>query len=1083
MRKLKYVLACLMLVTSVSVVSAQTKVASGKVVSAKTGEAVVGAKVVVKGTTNGMLTDADGKYKLQVKKSAKTLVISLIGMKTVKVPAKPNQVVEMEQDVSQLDEVVVVAYGTAKKKTFTGSAVKVSGEELSKKSTAEVTKSLTGEVAGVQVMNTSGQPGSNASILIRGVGSVNASAAPLYVVDGMPYYGDISSISPSDIESTTILKDATATALYGSRGANGVILITTRKGVKGSSKIEVEAKVGQNNRWIPLYETISSPERYAELSWEAVRNANALTNPATPIDQINKEAYKDLFDILFAKGKQPNVWLGDVDKLIDPTTGKFVSGFKRRYTPEKWADHIFSAGKRSQVDVKISGGEGNTSYFTSVGLLKDEGYYIGSDFSRINTRLNLDHKVKEWLKGNVNMTYTYLESNTPGQGDNQNNGFQFVNFMPSVYGVFQRDVNGDKELDEKIGGGKYGYDYGTWGRPYAFGINPAGALQLDKENLKSHQLTANSMIEAKFFDKFKATANVGLQYIGSLESSLVNPYYGDAEGIGRVAKSSSNLVGLTANQILSYKDKFADHSLEGFVAHETNAYLYSYTTARKNKIAKPDNWELSNAIIMEAINSDSYGYTLESYFGQLKYNYDERYFAHLTIRSDGSSRFAKENRWGTFGSFGLAWALNNESFMQEIDWVDNLKYKVSYGILGNQSFLTPGAAKFYPTENLYAVGNLQDQIFLSLIYLGNKDLTWERSKTFNTGIEFELFDKKLTGEIEYFHKRTDNLLYSRQLATSTGVATKTYNEGAILNQGIEVTLKATVLDTRRVKMFLRGNISHYANKMLEMPLDITTGKEKPYEVQGAYGWSKDHSLYDYYMREWAGVDENTGEALWNSYYNEKEDGTKELIKDMLLYTTKNEINKLVTEKTNDYTKATKKYVGKSALPKLAGGFGFDLEAYGFELNTTIAYSIGGYGYDYIYASLMNGNVSIGERNYHKDIENRWTETNKKTDVPRIANNYTGDAVQNFKYQSSFSTRFLTSNSYLHLSNIRLGYNFSNKLLEPLKLSKLSLYVTGENLMLLSARKGFVPISSLTGANGRSDYAPVSTVTFGAKLTF
>ncbi len=1075
MRKLKFFLACLF-IASVSLVSAQTKVASGKVISAETGEPVIGASVKVKGTSNGVLTNIDGEYKFNVKASVKKLVISRLGMKTVIVPAKPNQVVKMEISDNELDEVVVIAYGTAKKKTFTGSATAVSGKELSKKNTTELTKSLAGEVAGVQVMNTSGKPGSNASIRIRGIGSVNASSAPLYIVDGMPYYGDISSISPSDIENTTILKDATATALYGSRGANGVVVITTRKGVKGSAKIEVEAKIGQNNRWIPMYETIDSPERYAELARESFLNLWTLKYNGKYSEEDLRGYGITWEGTLFGNGQ--NLWLGDASKMIDPTTGKFVSGVKRRYTPEKWADHIFKTGKKSQVNVKISGGEGNTSYFSSVGMLKDEGYYIGSDFSRINARLNVDHKAKSWLKGNANMTYTYLEYNSPGQGDVQNNGFQFVNYAPSIYGVFVRDKDGKRIKDDKVGG--YQYDYGDkWQRPFAFGINPAGALQLDQANLKAHQMTANSMLEARFLEHFKATANVGFQYYGTLGSELTNPYYGDAKGLGRVEKGSSNTVALTANQILSYKRKFSQHSFEGFVAHETNIYKASYLSANKNNLVKPDVAELDNAVILSSAGSDRYGISLESYFGQLKYDYDERYFFHGTVRSDGSSRFSKGNRWGTFGSVGFAWAINNEEFMQDYDFVDHLKYKISYGVLGNQSFLSAGYSKYYPTRDLYAPGNLNDQVYINLDFTGNPNLTWERSKTFNTGIEFELFDKRLTGEIEYFHKKTDNLLFTKQIATSTGISHKTYNDGAILNQGIEVSLRAKVLDMRSVKVYLRGNASHYKNKMLKMPTDEVTGNPKTYELHGLYAWKEGKSLYEHYMREWAGVDPKTGQALWTVYLNDKGHGaTPEPIKDMEEYKKNNEIVKLISKTTTDYTVATKKYVGKSALPKIAGGFGFDVEAYGFEFSSTLAYRIGGYGYDNVYATLMDGNKRVGTGNYHKDIESRWTPTNTKTDVPRLTSEYSKDI-----YQAYTSTRFLTSNSFLHLANIRLGYNFSEKLLKPLKLKKLNLFVTGENLMMLSARNGYVPISSLTGGSDRSDYVPVSTITFGAKITF
>ena len=394
-------------------------------------------------------------------------------MQTQEVTIKPHVRVVMQSDTELLDEVVVVAYGTATKRSFTGSATEIKGDRIANKNPSELSKALTGEVAGVQVISTSGQPGSNASIRIRGLGSVNSSRAPLYVVDGIPFGSDLSGIDPSDIESTTVLKDATATALYGSRAANGVILLTTKRGKKGKTQVEANVKYGINTRIIPLYDTMESPERFIELTWEGIKNKYQYAggrDEAAAAAMASKllwgydDPQKGYQNTGIYKGY--NMWsTGDV---IDPSTGKFKAGVVRKFTPEKWEDYIFRTGEKVEANVKISGGSDKLSHYTSFGYLKDEGYYIGSDFERFNARSNLSQDITSWLKSNVNMAYSYMELNKPGQGDNMNNGFQFINFMPSIFPVFQRDADGNKIKDNVVGG--YLYDYGMaegYGRPYA----------------------------------------------------------------------------------------------------------------------------------------------------------------------------------------------------------------------------------------------------------------------------------------------------------------------------------------------------------------------------------------------------------------------------------------------------------------------------------------------------------------------------------------------------------------------------------------------------------------------------------------
>lgn len=1087
-RKLMLLLTCLFV--GIGLVTAQNQTVTGSVISEEDGQPVVGASVLVKGTTLGTITDIDGNFTLSnVPSSAKTLQVSFIGMATQEVAIKQNVRITMKSDSELLEEVMVVAYGTAKRSSLTGSATKIDGEKISKKNPSEISNALAGEVAGVQVFNTSGQPGTNASIRIRGIGSANSSNAPLYVVDGIPFGADLSGIDPSDIESTTVLKDASAAALYGTRAANGVILITTKKGVKGKTRVEADLKYGVNTRIIPLYNTITSPEQFIETTWSSIKSCYqyyAGRDEATAIAQANK----NLFGYIDSKGAYQkangihvgyNIWdVNGVDvngiDLIDPTTGKVRAGVNRKFTPEKWDDHIFSTGQKVEGNLKISGGSDKTTHFTSLGYLKDEGYYISSDFERITARTSVNHEISSWLRTNFNMSYAYMKTNNPGQTDNMNNGFQFVNYMPPIFPVFERDANGNKIEDTVIGG--YRYDYGMSlgsGRPYASGINPAGAVQLDKRKTTTHQFSGNGMAEIRFLKDFKFTTNLGLQYYNSNLANLTNPYYGDAAGLGRITKESSTYRSVTFNQILNWKKQFGDHTVDAFVAHESYEMDLSYMGGQKSKLILPSSFEWSNAVIMGNMDSDTYGYALESYFGQVRYDYMEKYFFDASMRRDGSSRFTKGNKWGTFGHVGAAWMLTKESFMEDLDWLKELKLKASFGVLGNQSFSTsPTAASYYPYNDLYTIGNLMDSPSISFVYKGNKELTWEKSYTFNVGFEFKITDF-LEGEFEYYNKSTKDMLYMKQVVPSFGYASFPVNDGELRNQGVEFMLKAAIINTNDVKFNFRVNGGYYKNEMTKMPLDNLKGEPKTVEVRGAYAWAKGHSLYDFYLREYAGVDSETGLALYNSYYNVKSNGTKELISNMESYKANNEIGTLEVETTDDLNKATLKYSGKSAMPKLSGGFGFDLEVKGFEFNSTFTYSLGGYALDYVYATLMSDNSS-GKGNWHKDIEKRWQKPGDITDVPRLAMGYD-------LYTSATSTRFLTKRSYLNLANIRLGYTFPKSWLGKLDIQSLNVFVSGDNLFMLSARKGFVSMASVAGNSDRSQYAPLSTIMGGIKVVF
>ena len=1054
MRKLTLLVAGLFMLCA-SAVYGQSRTISGTVVTSSDNEPVIGASILVKGTTNGTISDVDGSFELQVSDGA-ILVVSYVGLKTAEVPAKNGVVIKMEADAVALEEVITVAYGTSTKKAFAGSATVVSSEQMDKKNPTEISKALAGTVAGVQVVNTSGQPGSTASIRIRGIGSVNASSAPLYVVDGIPLTGgDLSSIDPSDIATTTILKDATATSLYGSRGANGVVLITTKKGTSGETgKIDVDVKYGVNARFIPLYDVITSPERFVELGWEGLKNQQMLLGKSESV------AISNANNNLFSASGLPvayNMWDTPGKLLIDPSTGKLFTDVQRKYTPEKWSDYLFGTGQKYEANVKIHGGSDKTTYFTSFGYLKDEGYYIGSDYSRFTARANVNHQAKKWLKGNVNMAYTYSEWNHP---DSSNSGFRFVNLIPSIYPVFQHDVQGNIVQDPLLGGNKYDYGmYSAYGRTYAAGINPAGALKLDKDRTIQHDFTGNARLEIQFYKDLKLTTNIGLQYVGANNATLTNWFYGDAAGRGVITKTQANSLALTANQILHYQKSIDKHNIDAFVGHETTSYTISQMVGQKSKLANPYGLEWSNAVVygyMESVTQDD---AVESYVGAINYNYGERYFLTGNYRADGGSRFSKENRWSNYGSVGAAWVLSNEPFMRDVNWLNYFKLRTSWGVVGNQNI------PIDLFEPYYIVSNVNDQIAYTLIRNGNPDLIPERSVIYDVGLDFQL-GRYVSIEADYYHKQTNNLLY---VLNAPGI-TQYVNDGKLLNQGVDFVVTGHLVDTRSVKLDVSVNGGFYKNELVEMPHDVF-GQEKDFQANGMYGWSKGHSVYDYCIREYAGVDPATGQALWYKY----SDTDGNLVINVVDYMAKNPNTTLVKETTSHYVDAGLNYVGKSAIPTLQGGFNVDLEAYGFNLTASFAYGLGGYGYDAVYATLMH-NETIGQYNWHQDIENRWTSPGQITDVPRLSNGYDS-------YVNAISTRFLTSNSYLNLSNVRLGYSLPTKLMQKIKFNNITVWVSGNNLFLLSARDGYVPNTSFDEGSNPSQYVPQNTIMCGLKLQF
>jgi len=1069
------------------------KQVSGVILDAK-GEPVIGASIQAKGTTQGTISDYDGKFEMSVPESVKTLVVSFVGMATKEVDAGQNIKVTMVENTEVLQDVVVTGYGNVSKGSYAGSAQAVKAEDIEKKSPTEISKALAGEIAGVQVINGSGQPGTNATIRIRGVGSLNGSSAPLYVVDGVTYDGDISSIDPGDIASTTILKDATATSLYGARGANGVIVITTKKGTSGDDgHIDVDVKYGANMRLLPMYDVITSPEEFVTLSWQALYNASRWVNGAK-----QKEAINAANNLLFSAGGIPegyNLWekagknliiATDAEGKVNPVFDSYINRRKGYETIESWKDAVFRVGQKLDANVKIHGGSEKIKYYTSFGYLMDEGYYQSSDYNRFTLRSNIDYEPKKWFKGNVNLAYTYSSMNSPDQdGDGaMNNGFYYVNAIPPIYPVYIRDENGNIPTDPRTG--LLTYDYGNeLGRSFGMGINPAGSLRLDKENQIQHEVDAKTSLEFKLYKGLKVVINAGLHFYNNKYSHLTNKYYGDAEDIGRIQQQYYNQFTISAQEMIEYNGTFGDHTIRVMGGHENYLYQANYILGYKSYTADGKSIELGNAIKMNAIEGNSTRYALDAYFATAMYTYKERYTITGNYRADGSSRYAKGHRWGHFGSVGAAWTFTNEDFINGSDakdWLKDGKLRLSWGVLGNQ------VNSLYAYTNMYSIENLNDQIVYMEASKGNPSITWERSNTVDLGLEFSI-GKYLDVELDYYYKLTDNMIYPRAVAPSVGYSSIPTNDAKMVNQGFEFQLNAHLVDTRNVKLNLMLNGAHYKNYMTQMPIDYVdaNGVEHRMIMNGAM--AEGHSLYDHYTVEFLGVNPDNGNSLFEAYYDKRygtlgaQIGTTNeynYIPSLYqwLQEHKGEEDNLVVTQTEDYSLATAKYVGKSYLPTLVGGFGFDLEVYGVTLTATCSYQLGGYGYDNTYIALMS-NDQVGNHNLHVDARRAWTENNRNTDIPAFTNAQGTYA----SYTTAGSTRLLTSNSYLSLNNVQIGYSFPKKLIEKIKLNKLNLYVSGNNLAIASARRGYNPMTSFTGSSDTHGYSPLSTIMGGVKFTF
>lgn len=1062
----KIVLSLIAVFVFLAYATAQNRQISGTVSDAN-GHPVAGATVIVDGTSLGTTTNTAGEYTLSAPVNG-TLVVTFVGFEPQQLPiaGKTRINVTMKEDAQAIDDVIVVAFGTAKKEAFTGSAAVIKSDEIAKVQTSNVATALVGRVAGVQTSSTSGDLGKTPSIRVRGFGSINAGKEPLWIVDGMPYEGDLNNLNTNDIESMTVLKDAASNALYGARGANGVIMVTTKKAKSGDAVVTIDAKWGVNSKALEEYDVITSPAQYYETHFKALYGYYAQTNPAA-------KAYALASSGLTSNGTGGlgyNVYTVPEGQALIGTNGKLnpnatlgrkiiYNGQEYWLTPDDWIDEAYQSAFRQEYNVNISGATERSSFYASLGYLDNTGIIKSSALERYTARLKADYQAKKWLKVGGNMSYAHFSNSNgnsnEGLASSTANIFAFSAQMPPIYPVYIRDGSGRIMVDDN---GYQMYDYGDKGnagltRPLLPGANGLQTSWLNKKKAEGNAFSGSGFVDISLYKGLKLTVNGSTNIDETRTTYLNNQYYGQfAEAGGTISKYHTRDIAYNLQQILNYNETFGKHNVGLMVGHEYYQKKYYYLSGTKSKLFSYDNEELGGAVV-DGAGAHSYidDYNSEGYFMRAQYDYAGRYFVSGSYRRDASSRFHPDHRWGNFWSVGAAWLLNQENWF-DAPWVNMLKLKASYGSQGNDNI------GYYLYTDTYSIENNNGEIAVLFGQKGNPNITWETNTNLNIGTEFGFWNNRLSGSVDFFNRKTSDMLFAFSVPSSLGYSSYYANVGDMVNRGVEVELNADLIRTKNVLWSFNLNLTHVKNEVTYLAPEHKSTTVEGYKgyIDGSYFVGEGLPLYTYYLRSYAGVDPETGASLW--------------YKDV-----KGDDGKITRTKTSDYTSATR-YLHDSAIPSVYGGFSTSVSAYGVDFSISFNYQIGGKVYDSGYASFMSSpyGTTVGT-NYHKDILKAWTPENKGSDIPRLQY---GD-----QYTTSVSDRFLTDASYLNISNINVGYTLPSKITQKFGVQKLRVYLACDNVVYWSKRQGLDPRYSFTGATNFSNYSPIRTISGGVTVQF
>ncbi|MBC7417824.1 MAG: TonB-dependent receptor [Pedobacter sp.] len=1019
--------------------AAQDRTITGKVTGDSNGLPIPGVTVRVTGVVGGVVTGANGNYAIGITTGAKTLQFSSIGYITKAVTiGRSNQVnIVLQADANALEDVVVVGYGTTKKESFTGSAAVVKSDVLENRPVSSFDKALQGAAAGVTVTTTSGQPGAASEVRIRGIGSISANASPLYVIDGIPIQsGDfsqvattsdiLSTINPNDIASVTVLKDASAASIYGSRAANGVILITTKKGRSGKTRFNLTMNGG--NSYIATNKPASlDASQYFKTYFDYYYNKNIAAGSAP--DAAATKADASTIKILAVNPYNTATPYGAGGSL-NPGAALFYD--------TNWRDAVTNTGVTKSVNLSAQGGNDATKFFFSGGYFDQKGIILASNFKRYSGKINLSNQVNKAISVGVNTTLSYTDQNTPAGATGAANPVRFGDVVSNVYSLYVRNANG---VPIKDASGALVYNYKN---PVTQDFNPVGLALADQYNTITTRAILNPYVEVRFLKDFVFKTNEAVDYINNRERQFYNRDHGNgAAPAGRADRYTVQDITVTFQNTLTYNKTFGLHALTVLLGQEAYRTKYDNVFAEVTGFPFAGAEELVAGSIPGAPSSYYTQKRLESYFSRANYSYNNKYFFEGSFRRDGSSVFGANNRYGNFYAVGGAWRLSQEDFVKNIAWINELKLRASYGTSGNDQIGR------YDAQGLYALGNnYEGSSAISYSNLANPALKWEQNNQFDVGLEFSVLKNRISGEVSFYNRKADGLLYKKPLSFTTGFQDVTTNLASVKNTGVDVLLNGTPVETSNFRWDVSFNAGTSKNKILKLAgNDVVTGSKR---------LKVGSDIYQFYLREYAGVDQATGKPIW--FIDELGADGKPT-------------GKRIT--TDNYSAATR-YDSGSALPKFTGGLTNTFKYKDFDFTAFLFFSSGGKIYDDLLSTISHAGRTNGTQ-FSTSVFDSWTPTNTNTNVPRFL-------PSNPDQGNSQSTRFLYDGSYIRMKNLTLGYNLNKNWAEKVKLANARIFVSAENAFTLSKHHGMDPEVSLSGVpNG--DIPNVKTFSLGLNVGF
>lgn len=1051
----------LLLVTCLST-HAQEKTITGTVVSEETGP-LPGVNVIIKGTPNGVQTDFDGKYSLNVT-LGDVIVFSYLGMNTVEKTVGTSNIINVSLSVADniLDEVVIVAYGSQSRNSLTGSVSVIDKEQVENATFSNPVKSLEGLVSGLRVIQASGQPGSDPIIRIRGFGSINADSAPLIVLDGVPYSGSLSSINPKDIESTSILKDASSTSLYGNKASNGVLLITTKKGSKNNLQISVDSRFGITQRGAKEYNIIKTPGEFYESYHSVLANSEFYRQNADGTPITIAEARQFASDNLIDRIGNYNLYDVPGNQLVDPLTGKLNSS-ANLLVNDKWEDALFRDNATFQSNnFSISGGSDDITYYLSLGTETNNGYTVRSNFKRQTARLKASSaKIFDVLTISGDVSYaksksqdvaaTITDAGLPSTSFA--NAFFWNRRIAPIYPVYQYDGDWNPILDSNNPGG-LAYDFGSpqffsdgtsrGARNYAVGEHPLAVIEntIESNDRDNFNGGLRAKIDLPLGMKFEYVMNYLTQVDQGIDFTKPGAGAFAKAQNGLLTNNRDNFSAFTNQRLLTWKKDYDKHSFDVLLGNETYEEKFTTLSLEKRNLIGDFSPILDNTAVYVSADNYNTKYTTEGYFSRFIYGLDNTYYLNLTGRYDASSIFHPDERWGAFWSAGASWVMSNEDFMSDSEIINYAKLAANYGTTGNDRIFYEGTTirNLVAYENQYEIGENNGALTQKLKYLGNEDLTWEKSASLDIAYEMSLFNS-VNLSLGYYRKKSNDLLFNTPIPISTGQASRPENAGSMVNSGFETEISWNAVKKENININFNANLSTINNEITALPDD------EPIQYLN-YRREIGKSIFDYYMRKSAGTNLENGNAQW--YMKDATTG-----EDVI---------------TEDYSEAERYFIGKQAIPDITGGFGANVQVGNFSLGLQFAYQVGGYGLDNEYFGLLGATQNVTN---FADYNKTWTVDNSTASLPRV------DPLSSNQY--SISDIYLVDLSYLSLSNINLSYVLQNEAIKKYHIDNIRFYGTINNAFLLySARQGYDPRLNSVGSSS-AEYGANRTIAFGVNI--